>query len=109
MEVVYLGDHVLRSCAPGGDPLCLRRSGSSPERYPTASDVDCAALEVERARDATHSAVALRSAATAGDSEVRMDCQKPVGVQSGMWCESFDVVAVLHYLTPNESAGQVSG
>jgi hypothetical protein len=45
-------------------------------------------LEVERARDATHSAVALRSAATGGRSEVRMSGKEDPSVEQGVGSES---------------------
>jgi hypothetical protein len=49
-----------------------------------ADEVDCASLEVERARDATHNAIALRSAETAGDRDARTDSKETHDVSCDM-------------------------
>jgi hypothetical protein len=54
----------------------------------SAREVNRASFEVERARDATHSAVALRRAATAGDSDSRTDSQEAHEVAGGVISES---------------------
>jgi hypothetical protein len=59
-------------------PFSVRRSkalGKVPERSARASDVDCAAREVVAARAATHSAIALRSAPSGGNTYLRMSGQ----------------------------------
>jgi hypothetical protein len=55
--------------------------GETPGESPSATrEVCCATLEVERARDATHSAVALNRAETAGETETRNGCQEVLHV-----------------------------
>jgi hypothetical protein len=83
-----LYEALLGSCASGGDALCTCELLGSAEQIKAACEVHCAACEVVRARDATHSAVALRSAATAGDTESRNGCQEAGEVQGSMWCQS---------------------
>ena len=84
MEVVALLYDFLRSGAvrtDALDPCDVRRSG---KRRWAANEIDRAASEVPRARDATHSAVALRRAATAGDTEPRNGSHEHANVQSGV-------------------------
>lgn len=50
-----------------------------------ATEVRCAALEVVRARDATHSAIALRSAESAGEMEARNSIKELQCVGTGVW------------------------
>jgi hypothetical protein len=57
---------LLRSGASGRDPLSPGREERRSERRAIAAEVSSASPEVERARDATHSAIALRSAETGG-------------------------------------------
>lgn len=68
LEADFLGASAARC-----DPLGTRRSTRSLKKREISDDVDCASFEVPRARAATHSAVALKRAATAGNSEVRMN------------------------------------
>jgi hypothetical protein len=74
--------------AAGSDPLGRRRFVESPERLERPREVPRAALEVVRARDATHCAVASRSATTAGETYARMLGQEASGVETCMWTES---------------------
>lgn len=76
------------SGASVGDALGARRSGSSDKECPTAREVDSASSEVVRARDATHSAIALRTAPTGGRSEARMSGKEAASVEQGMGGES---------------------
>jgi hypothetical protein len=66
--MVALVQDFFRAGAAVGDTLRLRRSGSVPEDLATPSEVDSASAEVERARDATNSAIALSRAPTGGNT-----------------------------------------
>lgn len=90
-----LASDCLRACAVFDEGFCraARMSGESTtldvgeggaEYRRAACDVDCAATDVVRARDATHSAIALRTAPSAGDNERRKLGQEVHGVLSGM-------------------------
>jgi hypothetical protein len=72
VEVVALKDHFLGSGTPGCDSLGSGGCACSRESDTAACDVDRASSEVVRARDATHSPVALRRAATGGNNQSRM-------------------------------------
>lgn len=93
--MVSLVYHLFGSGAPRADPLRSSGGGSSCTESAIARDVDSAASEVERARDPTHSAVALSSAATAGDTETRNGPQESAGVQGGMWRQPPDPLRFL--------------
>jgi hypothetical protein len=76
MKVIALHQDFRRACTA----RCAARRSGMPGGVVKASsiadEVDCAAREVLRALDATHSAIALRSAATAGDSDSRIVSQE---------------------------------
>lgn len=95
VEVIPFVDDFLRSGAAGRDTLRVGRPSSEENSRSWSDDVDSASLEVERARDATHSAVALSSAATAGDTETRNGPQESAGVQGGMWRQPPDPLRFL--------------
>lgn len=78
----------LRSSAAMRDSLRVSGCGSASKVDTIADCVDCTAEEVVRALRATHSAVALNSAATAGESETRNVCQEAPDVQSGVVSKS---------------------
>jgi hypothetical protein len=73
------GRDALRSGVAGG----VTESGSG-----GMSEVTSATCEVPRARDATHSAIALNRAAAADQTEGGINVKKSACVQSGMWCET---------------------
>lgn len=82
--MVVLDDHFLRSRAARRDPL---RPGESDERRSFSGrdhHVESTAREVERAWDATHSAVALSSAAPASRTGSRESSEQLAGVKFGM-------------------------
>lgn len=81
VQVISLVDHFFWSRATGADPLRSSRGGSVEHESATANDVDSAADEVERARAATHNAIAFSTPTTASDNEVRMGCQETAQVQ----------------------------
>lgn len=58
-----------------GSPIARCEGEASSESDVAACEVCCASAEMERARAATHSAVALRRAQAAGESESRNGCQ----------------------------------
>lgn len=76
-----------RSGVPGGRVEVCR----------AADDVDSASCEVERARCATHSAIALRSAATAGDSEAATVTHDVGDVQGSVMSQSPRVLEALGF------------
>jgi hypothetical protein len=84
VEVVRLHQDFYGS--PAGGPLRRRssRAGKVFERSARPNDIDRASLEVERARDATHSAVALSRAPSGGNTNVPMPSQKSTGVHLSM-------------------------
>lgn len=88
MDVVAFVDDLFRPRAPRRDALGVDRGDDRRSSAGWDHKVDCTASEVERAFDATHSAVALRSAATAGDNDSRMDSQETQEVLSGMCIET---------------------
>jgi len=59
-------------------------SGCMSESVTAACEVCCASAEVERAFDATHSAIALRRPATAGESDSRVCCHELQDMQTSM-------------------------
>jgi hypothetical protein len=86
--VVPFVDDFLRPGAVRADPL---GSGEPLERCTLATRDDnicCSSREMERARAATHRAVALRRAATAGDNSVRELAKASGKVQGGMLSQS---------------------
>lgn len=87
VEVVPLVDDLLRARAAFGDTLRVGRPSCRDQSCSWAAEVDSASAEMERARNPTHSAIALRRAATAGDSESAMDSQESGQVDSGMRCQ----------------------
>jgi thiamine biosynthesis protein ThiC len=66
VEVVTLIYRFLRSGAAVGDTLRAGRLEAASDRRATTAEVKRASSEVERAWDATHSAIALRRAPTGG-------------------------------------------
>jgi hypothetical protein len=64
--MIALVDHFLRSGASGGYALGAGGSACSNESVTAAAEVARASTEVERAFDATHSAIALRIAPAGG-------------------------------------------
>ncbi len=68
MEVVSLVYGFFRAGASRGDSLRPRVREPVSDRRATAREVERASSEVIRARDATHSAIALRSAPTGGST-----------------------------------------
>lgn len=56
----------------------------TPDAFAAATDVCRASREVERARDATHKAVAESRAASGGESESTIGCQEMEHVPSGV-------------------------
>lgn len=79
-----LYERFLRACTTSGGTITLDVGEGPPEFVRAASEVCCATCEVVRARDATNSAIALRSAPSAGESETRKSAKDADGVQSGM-------------------------
>jgi hypothetical protein len=65
VEVVPLVDDLFGSGATRRDALRVGRASSTDNKRSWSNKVNCAAADVERVRDATHSAVALNSAAAA--------------------------------------------
>lgn len=103
--MVTLVDDFLGTSAVRTHSLTPRElgKGSSAARRP--NEIDRAASEVERARDATHSAVALSSAAAGGNNEVRMSSPELVEMQLGMSIETpLSVAASRHDQTPRQTA-----
>lgn len=82
--MVGLADHFLGPRAAGADPLRSSGGGSAFEESAIANDVDRAASDVERARDATNSAVALSRAAPGGNNQLRMSGQEASQVEISM-------------------------
>lgn len=58
-------------------------------------DVDCASFDVERARDATNSPIALRTAESAGDNERRKSGQEVHDVLTGLGPHSIEPLQLL--------------
>lgn len=58
-----------------GSPIASDEGEASSESVFTASEVSSASFDVERARDATHSAIALRTAPAGSESESTNGCQ----------------------------------
>lgn len=75
VQVIALVYDFLRSGASGRDPLGKGGSPCKSESVTAACEVCCASFEVVRARDATQSPIALRSAAAGGNSQSRMSGQ----------------------------------
>jgi hypothetical protein len=71
VEVIMFHDYLLRSGASGSDSTSPGVRLRLSEILKASDDVESAAAEVERVRDATHSAVALRSAPTGGRTYAR--------------------------------------
>lgn len=109
MEVIHLVDHLLGSRAPDADPLRSSGGGNTREESAIANDVDRATSEVERARDATHSAVALSSAAAGGNNQFRMSGNEASQVEKGMGFQSPSREIVSHARRLDRSASGASG
>lgn len=73
-----------RTSTRSGDSTTLDPGEGGAEYARACCEVDCASFEVERARDATNSAVALRTAPSAGDNERRKVGQEVHEVLSGI-------------------------
>jgi len=84
VEVVAFVDDFFRARAALTDTLRVGRPSSGDKARSWSDEIDSAASEVVAARDATHSAIALSSPVTAGNSEVRMGCQETVQVELSM-------------------------
>jgi hypothetical protein len=74
----------LRACTTASDTITLCEVAGSEEIRTASAEVRRATFEVVRARDATHSAIALRRAESAGESETRKVSQDSLCVGSGM-------------------------
>ncbi len=68
VEVVAFVYHLYGVPVEVGEPRRSKLSGNVFELSATAREIDCASLEMEAARAATHSAVALRSAPSGGNT-----------------------------------------
>jgi hypothetical protein len=79
-----LQEGFLRACTTASDTVTTDEGEGSSEVASAASEVCRATREVIRARDATHSAIALRRADSAGESETRKPVKDAQGVLSGM-------------------------
>lgn len=79
-----------RPGACSGSTKTCDESVASSESVFTASEVCCASLEMVRARDATHKAVALRRAATAGETEFRNGANDVSHMRSNLRVEGHD-------------------
>lgn len=66
VQVIALVYDFLRSGAPGGNTLRPGDFRTMSDRLATACEVESASPEVERARDATHRAIALNRAPAGG-------------------------------------------
>jgi hypothetical protein len=75
---------LFRPRALRGDALSSSCSRRLCKRVFASCEVCSAANDVERVRDATNSAIALSTALSAGDSEVRKLNQEALQVESGM-------------------------
>lgn len=84
VNVVALVYDLLRSGATRGRSVAPRPGDERRSIAGCDHNVDSSALEVERVRDATHAAVALRRAATAGNTSSRPDVEQASEVQFGM-------------------------
>lgn len=79
-----LDERFCRAARSSGETTTLDVSEGCAEYSRASCDVDSAALDVERARDPTHSAVAESRPASAGDNETRKSGQEVHDVLSGM-------------------------
>jgi hypothetical protein len=82
-----LEERFLRAATTSSDTITLDEVKSACEVFRAACEVCCAVADVVRALDATHSAVALRSPVSAGESEMRKSIEDAQDVGSGMRCQ----------------------
>lgn len=112
VEVVVLEDDFLRAGARRRDTDRVGRCSTCSKSCSCSDEVCSASLEVERARDATHSAIALRTAPTGADVKSWNHSEELGDVQGGMRGQLPSELEATcsrssagHRRRPNETAG----